>query len=439
MSMGAIVNLKEEACRRKTGQDGSPLKTIDIAKAHEVDELIQTVTKKITSKYGDLVNEVNRGEKETKILGNIIEKIIVELGIKLGEDYTAQETVKKIMDTILGYGVLQPYINDPQITDIFVNGHDNVYKRVKGQDITIPEVKWKDNQHLEQYIRSVLIKNGRKIHSGIPLADARDMKKRLRINVGIPPVAKKPYLTLRKHTVFDFNKDDFLNNGTFTQEVLNFIQKGVEARLNLLIAGPTGSGKTTLMRFLAEAFIPADQRVVVLEEEEELFLRLKNLVTLEAKKKSGEEDTSVEMDDMVKNSLRMAMRRIILGELRGKEAFTLLRAFGTGHDGGMTTIHANDTYNAVEQLAVCMLFANTPLSYMHLKRLISQSIDLMVYVENQRVIEVTSLDGFDEVKNEVILSPVFVSERDQNGELQCKSCSISDSLRDLFWQRGMSL
>jgi len=437
--LGAAVDLKEEVYRRKRGRENKCIESVAPGHTEQVENIIQTITQKITTDYGDLVNQVSRGEKEVQVLENVVEKTIVDLGAGLGRACSIRETVTKVMDSILGYGILQPYINDPEITDIFVNGPDNVYKRVKGEDIFIPEVHWKNNNHLEQYIRSVLVRCGRKIHSGIPLVDARDVKNKLRINAGISPVAKIPYITFRKHTVYNFTLEDFLQNGTFTQEVLDFQQKAVEARLNLLIAGPTGSGKTTLLRFLAEQFIPPNQRVVVLEEEEELMLRLHNLVALEAKKKSGEEDTSVEMEDMVRNALRMAMRRIILGELRGKEAFTLLRAFGTGHDGGLTTIHANDTYNAIEQLTVMMMYANQPLSYTQLKRIISQSVDLIIYIENYRVVEVTSVDGFDENKNDVILNPVFVTERAEDGRLNCRFCSISSNLRKLFWQRGVKI
>lgn len=432
----AVVSLKEEIYRRKASNFQDASRQVNTKHADDVDNFISQITQKITQDYGDLVNSVASGEKSIEILENVVSKTIVNLGQAMGEVSSTNETVKRVMDTILGYGVLQPYIDDPQVTDIFVNGPDNVYIRVKNRDERVPDIRWKDNDHLEQYIRSLLIKCGRKIHSGDPLADTRDTRNKLRINAGIPPVAKIPYLAIRKHTVFHFTLQDFLDNGTFTREVLEFIQKAVKARLNLLIAGPTGSGKTTLLRFIAEEFIPADQRVVVLEEEEELMLRLPNLVALEAKRKSGEDDTNVEMNDMVKNSLRMAMRRIILGELRGKEAFTLLRAFGTGHDGGMTTVHANDTYNAIEQLAVMMMFANAPLSYAQLKRIISQSIDLMVYIENYRVTEVTSVDGFDEATNEVILNPVFITDRDETGELKCRPCPVSENLKKLFWQRG---
>jgi len=435
----AVVNLKDEFYRRNTGINNRESPQINVKHAEDVDNYIMQVTQKVTQEYSDLVNAVSRGEKDIDILENVVGKTILNMGMALGEETSTDEAVKKVLDSILGYGVLQPYIKDPQITDIFINGPDNIYVRVNGKDVRVPEIRWKDNNHLEQYVRSVLIKCGRKIHSGIPLADARDTRNRLRVNAGIPPVAKTPYMAIRIHTVYHFTLEDFLDNGTFTDEVLKFIKKGVQARLNILIAGPTGSGKTTLLRFVTEEFIQHDQRVVVLEEEEELMLRLPNMVALEAKRKSGEDDTNVEMDDMVKNSLRMAMRRIILGELRGKEAFTLLRAFGTGHDGGLTTVHANDTYNAIEQLAVMMMFAKAPLSYVQLKRIISQSIDLMIYIDNCRVTEITSVDGFDEESAEVILSPVFVTERDKTGKLQCRPCPASKSLEKLFWQRGYSL
>lgn len=431
------VSLRQEIYRRQQQNDAA--KKVNVNDAAEMDSLILQITQKVTSTYGDLVSEVSRGVKPVQVLENVVETVVINEGITLEEGCTTEDTVKQVMNSILGYGVLQPLINDPEVTDIFVNGPKKVYKRVNQEDIPVPEISWRDDDHLEQYIRSVMIKCGRKIHNGIPVADGRDLRRRLRINAGIYPVAKTPYLAIRKHAVQAFTLDQLLRSGTFTKEVLNFLQKAVEARLNILLAGPTGSGKTTLLNVLASNFIPKTQRIVVIEEEAELNIDSDNIVYLEAKKKSGEDDTTLEMDDLVKNALRMAMRRIILGELRGREAFTLLRAFGTGHDGGLTTIHSNDIWNTLEQLAVMMLYANQPLSYQHLKRIISQSIDLIVYIENYRVVEIASVDGFDEQAGEVILTPVFATERNEEGKLECRFQIVSEPLRKLFWQRGVRL
>ncbi len=430
----AVINLQEEVYKRKALENKNNVTNVD-----SIENIVKKITQIITTEYGELVNEVSRGEKSNDVLKNVINKTIIRKGYSIENMCNLEQMVQKVLDCILGYEKLQQLIKDPDITDIFINGPQNVYKRLNKSDYYVPEMYWKDNNELLQYIRSILTKFGKNIHSAQPLVDARDIKNHIRINAGIPPVAKIPYMAIRKHTVYDFILDDFLANNTFTLEVLEFLKKAIQAKLNILIAGPTGSGKTTLLRFLAQEFIPENERIVVIEEEEELKIKHNNQVRLEAKKKAGEDDTNIDMDQLVKNSLRMAMRRIILGELRGAEAFSLLRAFGTGHDGGMTTVHANNTYNSIEQLAVMMLYANTPLEFEHLKKVISQSLDLVVYVENYKVIEVTFVDNYDENIKMVKLNQIFATDRNNKGELICEYKGVCKNLEHLFWKRGVKV
>lgn len=429
--MIVIVDLREEVFRRK-----NPLKK-NVSKSNKDDRenLLMQITEAITNNYSEIVNQISRGEKSPDILKNLVEEILIEIEHDFIQKTDINEVIKEVKDTILGYGPLQAFVDDPEITDIFVNSPKSVFIRHNNQDIFVPEITFKDNNNLEQYIRSILVKCGQKIHSGDPLVDARDIEKHLRINAGIAPVAKIPYLAIRKHTVSNYTQEDFLKNETFTNDILEFMKKAILARLNIVIAGPTGSGKTTLLRFLANSYIPKDQRIVVLEEEEELKIDHPNMVALEAKKVIGEDEKPIEMDQLVKNSLRMAMRRIILGELRGREAFTLLRAFGTGHDGGMTTVHSNDTYNTIEQLAIMMLYANTPLTYEHLKMVISQSINLIIYMEEFKVQEITAVEGFDDKENRVILKPIY--EREIDGTYTKKP--LSPYMQKMFLKRGIKV
>ncbi|MBO8169097.1 MAG: CpaF family protein [Thermoanaerobacteraceae bacterium] len=429
----ATVNLKEEVYRRR-----AQIKevTAETKMADFTEKVLLEITQEITDRYSDLVHAVAAGKREVKALENVINDVIVEKGILLGRD--REQTLKLVLDNILGYGILQPLI-DSEATDVFVNGPGVVYVRVNDKDVRRTDISFRSIEHLEQYIRSIMVRNGQKINHAEPLKDARDVKNSLRINAGIRPSARTPYIAIRKHTAKHFSTQDFYRSKTFTPEVLGFLKKAVKARMNILIAGPTGSGKTTLMRYLAQEHIPKDERIVVIEEEAELEIDHPNMVVLEAKKKMGEEDNNITMDDLVKNALRMGMRRIILGELRGKEAFTLLRAFGTGHDGGMTSAHSNDIYNAVYQLAVMMLYADTPLKYEHLKLMISQALDIIIYIENYRITQIAAVTGYDWQRGIICLETLYDTERKADGSVVCNFKEPSEYVKELFWRRGVEL
>jgi len=431
-----MLSLTEEIYRRQSKAPVEKRETHGMQSKDEED-ILYLVTHEILQDFSDVVQAVSLGTKEPAVLERLAARIIAERGYALGRSY--QGTIKGILDHILRYGPLQDLIDDPEVTDIFVNGPQNVYKRANNQDFFCPEIRFRDEKHLEQYIRAVLARVGGRITQAECLVDTRDVRNHLRINAGIAPAAKVPYLCIRKHTVADFTAEDFRHSGTFTPEIEEFLALALQARLNTLIAGPTGSGKTTLMRFLASHFIPDDERIVVMEEEEELRIPHQNQVALEAKKKAGEDDVEITLDGLVRNGLRMAMRRMLLGEFRGKEAFALIRAFGTGHDGGIVTVHANDLYNAVDQIAVMMLYANTPLKYEHLKLLIAQAINLIIYIENYRITDIAYVAGYNHQRREVLLEPIFETEKDATGNLVYVRRPLSEAARKLFWRRGVML
>lgn len=431
--MGA-VNLAEESYRRKNNlranqasEGQNPKQELDI---------VFLVTEEILRDYSDVVYGVSAGTKASTVLEGLVAQVITERGYQLAGG--REGTIKAVLDNILRYGLLQDLIDDPEVTDIFINGPQNVYKRVNNFDVFCPDISFRDNRHLEQYIRTVLAKVGQRITQAECLVDTRDVKNQIRINAGIPPTAKTPYLCIRKHTVADFAAEDFIRVGTFTPEIQDFIVLAMQARMNTLIAGPTGSGKTTLMRFIAANFIPDSERIVVMEEEEELKIPHGNQVALKAKKKVGENDQEITLDDLVRNGLRMAMRRILLGEFRGKEAFALIRAFGTGHDGGLVTVHANDINNAVDQIAVMMLYANAALKYEHLKMLIAQALNLIIYIENYRITDIAYVAGYNYQQQEVLLEPILETQRDASGNLVYVWHPLSDGARNLFWRRGVA-
>jgi len=433
--MGAVSLADEIYSRKNNRRIENKVSALENPK--EDKDIVFLVTEAILRDYSEVVYAVTTGTKASVVLERLVDQVITERGYQLKGG--REGTVKAVLDNILRYGILQDLIDNPEVTDIFLNGPQNVYKRVNNVDVFCPEISFRDNRHLEQFIRTVLAKVGQRITQAECLVDTRDVQNHIRINAGIPPAAKTPYLCIRKHTVADFDADDFVSAGTFTPEVQEFIALAMKARLNTLIAGPTGSGKTTLMRFLASNFIPDNERIVIMEEEEELKIAHRNQVALEAKKKAGENDQEITLNDLVRNGLRMAIRRILLGEFRGKEAFALIRAFGTGHDGGMVTVHANDLYNALDQVAVMMLYANTPLNYEHLKLLIAQALDLIIYMEDYRITDIAYVAGYDRQRQEVLLEPILETERDSAGNLVYKWHPLSDSAKKLFWRRGVAI
>lgn len=438
--MPRAVNLSDEIMRRKA-TSGTPAALQPTQTAPRIsaadEQLLMEITDQILNDHFEVVHAVAAGQRDEAVLARLVAEVAVARGVSLGRD--VDETVQRVLDNILRYGLLQSLVTDPAVTDIFVNGPNTVYIRVNDQDRLCPDIAFKDNEHLTQYIRAVLARVGARITNAECLADARDNANKLRINAGIAPVASVPYLAIRKHQAAHYETDDFIRSGTFTEEIVDFLHKAVAARLNIVISGPTGSGKTTLLRYLANNFLPPTDRIVVLEEEAELRIRHPNQVALEAKRQVGENDKPVTLNDLVRNALRMAPRRIILGELRGAEAFALLRAFGTGHDGGLTTVHANDIYNTIDQLAVMMLFAQTPLEYDHLCMLAADAIDLIVYVERRRVEEISWVSGYDRQHRQVVLEPIFLTRRNEQGELVYERRPASDRVREFFWRRGVRI
>jgi pilus assembly protein CpaF len=363
------------------------------------------VIKQLNQNYTNLINLAYRNKIPKTTVEDKIDEILYS-GI-IESSVSMQEIKKITLDELFGYGAYQLFIDDPEITDVFVNKHDQVLVRKKGIDYPV-SVSFKNVEELEEYFRKILSRLGAQANDHDPIVDTRDSKQHLRINGAVRPVVKEPYFTIRKHQADTFNDiNRLVQVGTLTQEIADDLRRYVGSWLNILISGPTGSGKTTFMRCLVTSFVDKLERIAVLEEEEELQIQHNNIVSMETKKKKAEDDKAVEMDILVKNGMRMSARRIILGELRYSEALELIRAFGTGHDGGFTSIHANSVRNALKQLAFLMLYANTPLKYEHLLDMISESVDLVIHVERHKVVEIAEVEGYDPIRQEIKLSPIW--------------------------------
>lgn len=367
------------------------------------EQAVKNLIKELNEQESDLINLVYQKRVPQSSVEEKIDDLLYSGIVK--SSIPAKELKKLAIDELFGYGMLQPLLDEPDVTDVFVNNHKTILKRVKGRDCKV-QLSFKNEEYLEEYFRKLLTRLGARADKFTPIVDTRDQVRHLRINGAVPPVVKEPYFTIRKHQSDTFNMQKLIEVGTLTEEMAADLKKYVGSWLNILVSGPTGSGKTTVMRSLCE-YIDPMERLAVLEEEEELQIPHNNIVAMETKKKMGEEDHAIEMEFLVKNAMRMSPRRIILGELRHKEALELIRAFGTGHDGGLTSIHANDVTAALKQLAFLMLYAGTPLKYEHLLNMIADSVDLVVHVERHKVVEIAEVTGYDPIQQVVLTSPIW--------------------------------
>lgn len=372
-----------------------------------VEQMIQEI-----SENSDLIHQVYEGIVSEKAVEEEFDQLISG---RTFPSYLSIKLLKQIfMEKLFGYGILQFLIDDSEVTDIFVNDHETILKRTNGKDIPV-KIRFRDEQHVEEYLRTILMRVNANINRYEPIVDSRDIKYHLRINGAIQPVVKKPYFTIRKHQRESFTMQDLIRLGTLSPELAKDLQMYIESGMNILISGPTGSGKTTLLRGLTEYIHPLE-RIVVIEEEEELQIWHRNMVAMEAKHKKGDDEAEIIMDDLVRNAMRMSPKRIILGELRGKEALNLIRAFGTGHDGGMTTIHANNVSSALKQLAFLMLYAETPLKLEHFLSMIADTVDVVIHIVQQRVVDVAEVMGYDRQSGQILTRSLWKWQAEQNPE-----------------------
>jgi pilus assembly protein CpaF len=311
--------------------------------------------------------------------------------------------IDELIAESFGLGPLEPYMQDPDVSDILVNGPHEVYVERLGR-LQETNTVFADDEHLLQIIQRVAARVGRRIDEHSPMVDAR-LSDGSRVNAVIPPLALGgPVLSIRRFGHRPLQVADLLVRGSICPEMLKVLEAAVEGRINLMISGGTGSGKTTLLNNVSK-FIPANERLVTIEDSAELKLQRKHVVKLETRPKSAEGTAEVSQRDLVRNALRMRPDRIILGEVRGGEALDMLQAMNTGHEGSLTTIHANDTRDALSRLEVMVSMAGFDLPVAVTRRYIASAITLMIHLARlkggvrrvMRISEITALDNGDYV------------------------------------------
>ncbi len=323
-----------------------------------------------------------------------------------------QQICDEVLDEVFGLGPLEPLLQDPSISDILVNTHKQVYIERKGL-LELTSVSFRDSQHLLRIIDKIVSQVGRRVDQSTPMVDAR-LSDGSRVNAIIPPLAVDgPLLSIRRFSQDKLMPPDLVERAAMTQGMMELLEACVRAKLNIIIAGGTGAGKTTLLNALS-AFISPKERIVTIEDAAELQLKQPHVARLETRPPNLEGSGAVRQRELLVNSLRMRPDRIVVGEVRGEEALDMLQAMNTGHDGSLTTVHANSPRDAISRLEVMVALANANMQLVSIRQQIASAVHLLVQAArlsdgSRRVVSLTEVTGME---GEVVtLQDIFVFEK----------------------------
>ena len=320
--------------------------------------------------------------------------------------------LEQITDEIIGLGPLEPLLRDESITEIMVNGPRQVYIERSGK-LELTNVVFQNDDHVMRIIDRIIAPIGRRVDESSPMVDAR-LTDGSRVNAIIPPLSLVgPVVTIRKFAASPFTTDDLIRFGTATADMFDFLRACVEARLNLFVSGGTGSGKTTTLNVLS-SFIPNDERIVTIEDAAELQLRQEHVVTLESRPPNIEGKGAIPIRELVRNALRMRPDRIIVGECRSGEALDMLQAMNTGHDGSMSTGHANSPRDMLSRLETMVLMAGVDLPLRAIREQVASAVDLIVQQSRlkdgtRKIVNITEVQGME--GDVIVMQDVFVFEQ----------------------------
>lgn len=386
-------------------------KRLDQQRLDQFYELKERIHRKLVDKL-DLTKVRGDDPRIREEVGQVISDLIdqEEALLNITE---RQRIVEEILDETFGLGPLEMLLKDPQISDILVNGPHQVYVERNGR-LELTSVRFRDNSHLMHVIDKIVSAVGRRCDETSPMVDAR-LKDGSRVNAVIPPLAiDGPSLSIRRFGRDPITWDDYERLGSCPREIREFLEACVKARLNILIVGGTGSGKTTLLNNLS-SFIPPEERIVTIEDAAELQLRQPHVVRLESRPPNIEGRGRVTIRDLLINSLRMRPDRIVVGECRGPETLDMLQAMNTGHDGSLTTIHANSTRDAVQRVETMVMMAGFDLPVRAIRQQFASAVDLIVQAQRltggpRKIITVTEVAGME--GDTITMQDIFYFEQE---------------------------
>ncbi len=383
------------------------------------------------------------GTLQTQIR-HITEQLIAAEGTPLSRQ-DRERIVLEVEHETFGLGPIEPLMRDPTISDVLVNGAKEVFVERRGR-LERTAVQFRDDAHLLQIIERIVSKVGRRVDESCPMVDAR-LADGSRVNAIIPPLALDgPVLSIRRFAADPLKVTDLVSFGTLTQTLADTIQAAVKARLNILVSGGTGSGKTTLLNVLSNA-IPNSERIVTIEDSAELQLQQDHVVRLETRPPNIEGKGAVAQRDLVRNALRMRPDRIVVGEVRGAEALDMLQAMNTGHDGSLSTVHANSTRDALSRIETMVLMAGISLPGRAMREYISSALDLLIHLARlsdgtRKVMKVTEVVGME--SDTVTLQDIFIFDQKgvgPNGEVlgHHRATGVRPRFADRLKAAGISL
>ncbi len=376
-----------------------------------------------SSLHRDLLNKIDvekvatvRDDRTRSQALAVIQDLVANLQTPLS-GRERERLALEVLDEVFGLGPLEPLLQDPGINDILVNGHKQVYVERAGI-LEETNIRFKDDTHLMHIIDKIVSGVGRHIDESSPMVDAR-LADGSRVNVIIPPLAiDGPHLSIRRFGHVPVSENDLLTNQTLTPQMLELIQGAVKSRLNIVISGGTGAGKTTLLNVLS-GYISDKERIVTIEDSAELIMKQRHVVRLECRPANVEGTGAIKQRQLVINCLRMRPDRIVVGEVRGEEALDMLQAMNTGHDGSLTTIHANNPRDAVARMETMALMANLNLPEKAVRRQIASAVAIVIQVArmsdgSRRVTHLTEITGMEE--DTVSMQDVFLFEKQGIGK-----------------------
>ncbi|MGQ9556958.1 MAG: CpaF family protein [Desulfurispora sp.] len=403
----------------------------------QLQELVINLHKKVIAQLKDVPEEIKENQSE---LVKKIETLVAELLETEAPEISRtqkQLIAAEIIDETVGFGPITPLLQDPGISEIMVNGPHQVYVERNGK-LVLTGVTFRDNAHVLHIIDKIVAPIGRRIDESMPMVDAR-LPDGSRVNAIIPPLALNgPTITIRKFSRKPYTVEDLIGFGTLTPAMARFLEACVKSRLNIVVSGGTGSGKTTTLNVLS-SFIPADERIITIEDAAELQLQQEHVITLESRPPNIEGKGAITIRDLVRNSLRMRPERIVVGEVRGGEALDMLQAMNTGHDGSLTTGHANSPRDMLSRLETMVLMAGMDLPVRAIREQIASAIDLIIQQNrfrdgSRRITHITEVQGME--GDVIVLQDLFVFKQtgvDEHGQI--KGVFQSTGIRPKFISR----
>lgn len=441
---GLLSRLNEE---KKTDKSGimEATSTREISGFERLKDRVQT--KLIDDMPPAIMAEVNI-DKKRNMLRERIFAVIAEESPKANISLNQREIESlsnTLLDDMVGFGPIQPLLDEEDISEVMVNGPFQIYYEKKGK-LILSDIKFKDNDHVMRIIERIVAPIGRRIDESVPYVDAR-LPDGSRVNAIIPPLALNgPTVTIRKFKKEALGIADLVKFGTLTQDMADFIEACIKVRLNIVVSGGTGSGKTTTLNILS-SFIPEDERIITCEDAAELQLRQPHVVRLETRPANIEGKGAVSMRELIKNTLRMRPERVIVGECRGGEALDMLQAMNTGHDGSLTTGHANTPRDMLARLETMVLMAGMDLPVRAIREQISSAVHMIIQQSrlkdgSRKITYLTEIQGMEGDK--VVTQDIFRFEQtgiDEKGKIigRLKPTGIRPKFASKFQESGIKL